>query len=1396
MAERILGETGSTRRRRFLLVPLVLLCVGLFMVAGGQALPPNSTGSPNDSGLFQLDRDTLPATCQNPFPGITLTSGDDWAALYTQANPPTSDATPCGSDGFSFVADGGAADHSYWSQGGSKDVYDPALGPWRWSSNDVSPDKNDIQDAFAAMYHVGTTPNVTKYLYFGSDRLDTSGDAQQGFQFLQNAVCLQAAAGTTPANGLPCPASTPSTPTGCTPAFSGSNAGRFVDPGTGCPAHHKNGDLLVLVNFNNGGTIGSSGVYEWWGANASGAGCYGTPPKAGPPATAGICDQPVLFGNGADCKTILGANDFCATSNTATLANEPIWPYTNKDGGHSYLPSSFAEGGINLSHIPGAGTCFPAFLAETRSSSGPGSGTGLQAQLKDLAMGQFQLCKPKITITPNGVNAVGSQHTFTVKVTNLSGGVETGVAGIKPTVTITPAPASKTDNCATGVTNAAGECTIVISSPTAGVFTAHATATFTIDGTQFTVATDGTAPNSGDAIKRFVDTNVSITPNGVNKVGDTHTFTVSTTGIPSGTTATLLSMTPHVSPATTLLNNNCTNSANWGGSGLTRTCTFQISSSSAGTFVATADSSWKFDDADAGANPATVTVNRTTDSTHGSSGSVIKRFVDANVSITPNGVNKVGDTHTFTVSTTGIPSGTTATLLSITPHVNPSTTLSNNTCATPANWGGSGLTRTCTFQISSNSAGTFVATADSSWKFDDADAGANPATVTVNRTTDGTHGSSGYVTKRFVDANISITPDGVNKVGDTHTFNVSTTADPQGTTASLLSITPHVNPSTTLSNNTCATPAQWGGGGNTRTCSFQISSNSAGTFVATADSSWKFDDADAGANPATVTVNRTTDGTHGSSGSVTKRFVDANISIAQNGVNEVGHQHVFTITTNSIPSGTVDSLTSITPSVTTAIPAASLTTSNTCDAAGIVFSNNGHTATCTLTVNSTVPGVVTANATAIWHYVDNDANANPASTNVTRSTDSTHGSSGPATKRFVDARISIGPPLATNTVGDPHTFTVTFEQNDGLAANEGGDGVTGFGPVPDNTQVIVTLDPGASGAVPTLAGTGNTCMSPGTTNGICTVTFTSATAGTVTGNADAFVTVSNVPLERDTFGNTNIPCGDKQATCGPAVKIFVAGSIAWTKVDNANRLQGGATFSLCKTANYDLTSKTFVDLQTKDCSFGPAVDNTGQMNYTGADTDNTPGKFKVIGLSLGRYEVHETVAPPGYNPDPDTVVVELTPNDPGPPVVNHSDAVITEAFVNTRPILKITGFGYTNAPEGAAQPDGIFKGKTIYTAKLHNYGTAAADLNNSSLKITSGNSSLTCDGTQDGGLTLPITGSIAVDADSADVVLTCHYDHPLPKAITATLTVKYTTNGLERTASGSPATITYTVDPN
>src|SRR3989442_9549393 len=68
-----------------------------------------------------------------------------------------------------------------------------------------------------------------------------------------------------------------------------------------------------------------------------------------------------------------------------------------------------------------------------------------------------------------------------------------------------------------------------------------------------------------------------------------------------------------------------------------------------------------------------------------------------------------------------------------------------------------------------------------------------------------------------------------------------------------------------------------------------------------------------------VTVTRATDGTHGSSGPAVKKYVDANIAIAPNGVNEVGTAHTFTITVNALPDGASPVVfTSITPSVSPA----------------------------------------------------------------------------------------------------------------------------------------------------------------------------------------------------------------------------------------------------------------------------------------------------------------------------------------------------------------------------------------------------------------------------------------------------------------------------------------------
>jgi hypothetical protein len=71
------------------------------------------------------------------------------------------------------------------------------------------------------------------------------------------------------------------------------------------------------------------------------------------------------------------------------------------------------------------------------------------------------------------------------------------------------------------------------------------------------------------------------------------------------------------------------------------------------------------------------------------------------------------------------------------------------------------------------------------------------------------------------------------------------------------------------------------------------------------------------------------------------------------------------------------------------------------------------------TLSSNVPGTSTVSASATVY-------------GTTISTGVSPGSSNNATKHWVDARISIGD-SGVNLIGDPHTFTVTVEKNDGTA---------------------------------------------------------------------------------------------------------------------------------------------------------------------------------------------------------------------------------------------------------------------------------------------------------------------------------------------------------------------------
>ena len=100
---------------------------------------------------------------------------------------------------------------------------------------------------------------------------------------------------------------------------------------------------------------------------------------------------------------------------------------------------------------------------------------------------------------------------------------------------------------------------------------------------------------------------------------------------------------------------------------------------------------------------------------------------------------------------------------------------------------------------------------------------------------------------------------------------------------------------------------------------------------------------------------------------------------------------------------------------------------------------------------------------------------------------------GPAGFNICSANISIAPD-ATNEVGQEHTFTVEVNQ-DKLGVET---------PAVDGTIVTVTLTD-SEGAVNEISS--DTCASPGTVGGTCSITFTSNTPGTVTGHASADVAV-------------------------------------------------------------------------------------------------------------------------------------------------------------------------------------------------------------------------------------------------------------------------------------------------
>lgn len=304
----------------------VLACsaiLGLF--AAGPALAV-------DQADFELDGNAI-----TNFPGLT----EDWDQFWNNAN-----GNPV------FVPDQvpPLATERFFTGGGSKD--DNAISGWRHSSgSSTNPDKNNITNAYAKAYPVivgadnhSPDPHTHLIIAFGADRFANDGDAALGFWFFQDDVGLLA-------NGR----------------FSGE---------------HIDGDVLVQVDYVQGGAKAEIQIFEWTSTGAGGT--HGTPTKVLKEIAFGAADGATV------CLQEFGHDVACATTNENSVASP--WPYTPKSGTPGiFPPRSFFEGIIDITQVLDRDACFSSFLAETRSSHSETS------QLKDFALGAFNVCDIAVT---------------------------------------------------------------------------------------------------------------------------------------------------------------------------------------------------------------------------------------------------------------------------------------------------------------------------------------------------------------------------------------------------------------------------------------------------------------------------------------------------------------------------------------------------------------------------------------------------------------------------------------------------------------------------------------------------------------------------------------------------------------------------------------------------------------------------------------------------------------------------------------------------------------------------------------------------------------------------------------------------------------------------------------
>ena len=321
------------------------------------------------SGTFELG-DGTNRTGSADILGSAAQPGCDWADLFDGDPTPAEVAAAvaaCHGVGAAFVSDPfGSVDTTSFTKGSSKN--DAPISNWQWSTGS-SPGKDDI----ANFYTYGTlNANNELLIYAGIERLAASGDSHVDFEFNQSALALD--------KPPPCGSDGSAGPTDGAPCeFTGARTP---------------GDILVVMDFLRGGSLGFVELRRWDGASWILADSVG--------------------GEGCD-----GADNLCSFNNGIAIDGGPWKNYDEKGNVVTMLQkNAFTEVGLNVTRLLGSTPCFVSVTTKSRTSS------SFTSALKDFAQASFGICSISIdksgaSNNPDPIRSKnGDAFTFRYDITN------------------------------------------------------------------------------------------------------------------------------------------------------------------------------------------------------------------------------------------------------------------------------------------------------------------------------------------------------------------------------------------------------------------------------------------------------------------------------------------------------------------------------------------------------------------------------------------------------------------------------------------------------------------------------------------------------------------------------------------------------------------------------------------------------------------------------------------------------------------------------------------------------------------------------------------------------------------------------------------------------------------